>query len=70
MSIGSDKSESSKQISDPVIDAQRNLVANPAIDPQDLLLEQNDPVQQQPAATTSDPPTADDSRTGFKSTEN
>lgn len=48
MSIGSDKSESAKMTNDPLIEAQRDLVANPAINPQELLLEQNDPVRQQP----------------------
>lgn len=52
MPIGRDKPESTN--ADPVLEAQLNLVGNAAIDPQDLLAEDADPLLSQPAVPDVD----------------
>lgn len=54
MSIGRDKPESTN--TDPVVEAQLNLVANAATDPQDLLAEEADPVLATTAVPETDEP--------------
>lgn len=40
---------------DPEVEAQRNLVANPATDPKDLMLEEVDPLVAKPAKENPHP---------------
>jgi hypothetical protein len=55
MAIGTNKPDDSSAQLDPTVEAQMNLVANPATDPQALLAEDADPIVAKTPPETTHP---------------